>query len=354
MFWQRKNKGKVFVGLSGGVDSAVSAALLKARGYDVTGVFIRISLPGYPCSAGVDKIEAMRVAAHLSIPFFEIDLSQEYAQTVLATTVGEYAKGHTPNPDTLCNREIKFGKFYDFARAHGADYIATGHYAQVKNGELHTSVDEQKDQSYFLWMVPQDVLPQVLFPVGHLRKSEVRVLAKKFKLPNAVRKDSQGLCFLGDTSVGDMLAHEVTLVPGTVVDEKGKVVGSHSGAQQYTLGQRHGFVLHAQTPNTPAHFVVGKDMQKNTLTVSTSPYPQGSTATHLTLRESNWIGDIPLGPYEARFRYRQTVLPATLVTAEPAQVVLQAPRHVPHGQSLVLYKGTRCLGGGIVEDTKLH
>lgn len=354
MFWQRKNKGKVFVGLSGGVDSAVSAALLKAQGYDVTGVFIRISLSGYPCSAGVDKIEAMRVAAHLSIPFLEVDLSKEYAETVLATTVGEYAKGNTPNPDTLCNREIKFGKFYDFARAHGADYIATGHYAQIKNGELHTSVDDQKDQSYFLWMVPKEVLPHVLFPVGGLRKPHVRALAKKFKLPNAVRKDSQGLCFLGDTSVGDLLAREITLTPGNVLDEQGRVVGSHSGVQQYTLGQRHGFVLHAQTPDTAAHFVVGKDIEKNTLIVSTSPYPQGSTATHITLRESNWIGDIPPGPYEARFRYRQTVLSATLVTAEPAQVVLQAPRHVPHGQSLVLYKGTRCLGGGIVEGAKLQ
>jgi len=354
MFWQRK-KAKVFVGLSGGVDSAVSAALLQKQGYDVVGVFIRISLPGYPCSAGVDKIEAMRVAAHLSIPFLEVDLSEVYATAVLATTLDEYAKGHTPNPDTLCNREIKFGKFYDFARARGADYVATGHYAQIKNGELHTSLDEEKDQSYFLWMVPQEVLPHVLFPVGGLRKPQVRALAKKFKLPNAVRKDSQGLCFLGDTSVGDLLAREIKLTPGKVLDEQGTVVGAHSGVQQYTLGQRHGFTLHAHTPDTVAHFVVGKDIEKSTLTVSTSPYPKGATTTHIGLREVNWIGSPTSTSCEARFRYRQTLLPAKIVAQKGAlQITLGAPRYVPHGQSLVLYQGTRCLGGGIVEDTSLH
>lgn len=353
MFWQRKNKGKVFVGLSGGVDSAVSAALLVSQGYDVVGVFIRISLPGYPCSAGVDKIEAMRVAAHLSIPFTEIDLSADYATGVLATTIGEYAKGNTPNPDTLCNREVKFGKFYEFARAHGADYIATGHYAQTKNGLLYMGADEQKDQSYFLWMVPATVLPHVLFPVGHLRKTQVRALAKKFKLPNARRKDSQGLCFLGDTSIEEMLAREVTLVPGVVLDESGAVVGTHDGVQQYTLGQRHGFILHAQTPTTPAHFIVAKDIEKNTITVSTSPYPTGVTETKIVVRESNWIGVPVSGPCEARFRYRQTLIPATLQEGGE-HVVLQSPWHVPKGQSLVLYRGNQCLGGGIVTQTNLQ
>lgn len=353
MFWQRKKKGRVFVGLSGGVDSAVSAALLVSQGYDVVGVFIRISLPGYPCSAGVDKIEAMRVAAHLSIPFMEIDLSANYAAAVLATTLEEYAKGNTPNPDTLCNREIKFGAFYDFARAHGADYIATGHYAQVKDGLLYTGEDEQKDQSYFLWMVPAHVLPHVLFPVGHLRKPQVRKLAKKFKLPNAQRKDSQGLCFLGEMSIEDMLVRELPLVPGPVLDEKGNTVGTHTGAQQYTLGQRHGFVLHAQTPATPAHFIVAKDVDKNTITVSTSPYPKGVTQTEIVVRESNWIGSPAPGSCEARFRYRQTLIPATLEDGG-RRVVLQTPWHIPQGQSLVLYRGSQCLGGGIVAHTTLR
>src|SRR3989344_1092719 len=203
---------KVFVGLSGGVDSAVSAALLKERGYDVTGVFIRIALEGYPCTAEEDKLDAMRVAAHLQIPFLAIDLSEEYRQRVFGISIREFEKGRTPNPDTLCNREIKFGLFFDWCMAQGADFVATGHYAQVvpakpaqKKGLgsaspqpdhfseqvlLLAGADPDKDQSYFLWMVPETKLHKTLFPVGGLQKSEVRALAKKFKLPNAERKDS--------------------------------------------------------------------------------------------------------------------------------------------------------------------
>jgi tRNA-specific 2-thiouridylase len=150
MFRWGKKKGKVFVGLSGGVDSGVSAALLKQQGYDVTGVFIRIALPGYPCSAGADKLDAMRVAAHLEIPFLELDLSKHYEQEIFKNTVSEFKKGRTPNPDVLCNREIKFGEFYTFAKAHGADYVATGHYAQTKHGMLYSATDPSKEQSYFL------------------------------------------------------------------------------------------------------------------------------------------------------------------------------------------------------------
>jgi len=355
MFWQKKKKGTVFVGLSGGVDSAVSAALLQAQGYKVVGVFIRISLPGYPCTAGVDKIDAMRAAAHLGIPFLEVDLSKEYAAQVFDTTRTEYARGNTPNPDTLCNREIKFGAFYNFAKAHGADFVATGHYAQTKNGKLYVSADDQKDQSYFLWMIPAHTLPHVLFPVGHLRKPQVRALAKKFTLPNASRKDSQGLCFLGDITIEDMLAREIQLVPGHVLDEQGAVVGRHQGVQQYTLGQRHGFVLHAQTPDTLPHFVVSKDMKNNTLTVATSPYPSGAQTTEVLLCDVNWLGDVALGPCEARFRYRQPLLKAEIVATGPeARVRIHAPRHIPLGQSLVLYSGDRCLGGGTVAQTILQ
>jgi tRNA-uridine 2-sulfurtransferase len=224
---QGKNKNiKVFVGLSGGVDSATSAALLRRDGYDVTGVFIKIAIDGYPCTAGVDRLDAMRVAAHLKIPFIEIDLSKEYQQRVFEVSIQEFEKGRTPNPDVLCNREIKFGLFYEWARANGADMIATGHYAQVRQKqvetsilqplvsvELHTSVDKEKDQTYFLWAVPQEVLARTLFPIGHLTKSEVRKLAESFNLPNANRKDSQGLCFLGPISVSDMLQKELVPKP---------------------------------------------------------------------------------------------------------------------------------------------
>lgn len=348
----RRKKGRVFVGLSGGVDSAVSAALLKDAGYEVVGVFIRISLAGYPCTAGTDKLDAMRVAAHLHIPFLEIDLSKNYKDAVFDTTLESYAAGRTPNPDTLCNREIKFGAFYDFARTHGADFIATGHYAQIKNNELWVSADPQKDQSYFLWMVPEHVLGHVLFPVGGMHKPHVRMLAKKFKLPNAVRKDSQGLCFLGDVSIDHMLSKELSPTPGSVLGEDGQVLGSHSGVELYTLGQRHGFTLHAQTPTTPAYFVIGKDLDKNTLTVSTSPFPRKATGAVVTLRDVNWIGEVALGPCDVRFRYRQTLLPAILDTTE-GQCTITTPVYVPEGQSLVLYRQGRCLGGGSVDKSTL-
>lgn len=346
-----KKKGKVFVGLSGGVDSAVSAALLQQQGYEVVGVFIRIALPGYPCSAGVDKIDAMRVAAHLKIPFIELDLSKDYEQEVFKTAIGEFEKGRTPNPDALCNREIKFGKFYEFARAHGADFVATGHYAQIINGELLMSADTNKDQTYFLWMVSQEVLAHVLFPVGHLHKDEVRALAAKFGLPNAKRHDSQGLCFLGDISMEDMLKQELIVASGDVLSEEGQVVGVHDGAVLYTPGERHGFRLFAHTPDTKPHFVVATDVAKNTITVSPNKFPVGVTKTHVSLRDCNWIGEVSPGEYMARFRYRQKLIPITLsIDGEKTMVILHEPHHVPLGQSLVLYVGTRCIGGGILDE----
>src|SRR3989344_2031423 len=258
-----KNR-KVFVGLSGGVDSAVSAALLKHEGYDVTGVFITIALPGYPCPAAEDRVEAMRVAAHLDIPFLEVNLSKEYEQEVFRPSIEEWQRGRTPNPDTLCNEKIKFGIFFDWCIAQGADFVATGHYAQVAlkktaaqapsdglavasapsqqffSTQLLVAADKNKDQTYFLWAVPEEKLRRTLFPIGALQKSEVRALAEKLGLPNAKRPDSQGLCFLGDISLDDMLQHELGLVPGSILDEEGEVVGTHRGAALDTPGQRHG------------------------------------------------------------------------------------------------------------------
>ena len=349
----------MFVGLSGGVDSAVSAALLQQDGYDVTGVFIRIALPGYPCTAGEDKVDAQRVAAHLRIPFLEIDLSKEYQEEVFNTAVKEFSKGNTPNPDTLCNQKIKFGSFYRFAKSQNVDFIATGHYSQIKNGELFAGADQNKDQSYFLWMVPETVLRYTLFPVGSLKKTEVRALAKKFGLPNASRKDSQGLCFLGDISIEDMLERELAPVAGDVLTEAGLVVGKHRGSMLYTLGQRHGFELFPlvgtqEHTDTPPHFVIAKDSQKNTITVSTFPFPRGVSETHLMLADTNWIGKVEDGAYEARYRYRQKLIPAQLrISKDDAEVILQEPHYAPVGQSLVLYEGDRCLGGGIIKDTQL-
>ena len=348
---------KVFVGLSGGVDSAVSAALLQKEGHDVTGVFIRIALAGYPCSAGEDKIEAQRVAAHLGITFKAIDLSQEYADEVFAYTIDEFKKGRTPNPDTLCNQKIKFGAFFDWCVSQGAERVATGHYAQTSDGKLYKGADDSKDQSYFLWMVPKVALEKTLFPIGHLQKSKVRELAAQFGLPNAKRRDSQGLCFLGDISIDDMLMKELNPKPGDVLNEKGEVVGAHKGAALYTPGQRHGFELFPPAggqvhADTLPHFVIGKDIDANTITVSTSRFPRDASQTYVTLSDANWI-DTPVSDaaYEARYRYRQTLISAQVSAAD--KIILKEPHYIPYGQSLVLYKGEECLGGGSVDSAVL-
>jgi tRNA-uridine 2-sulfurtransferase len=361
------------MGLSGGVDSAVSAALLKEQGYKVVGAFIRIALPGYPCTAGQDRIDAMRVAAHLQIPFMEVDLSKEYEQRVFDTSIGEFAAGKTPNPDVLCNREIKFGLFYEWARGKGANLVATGHYARVSSPgaslsralraarpsptlvqeapvELWAGTDTEKDQSYFLALVPEAALRHTLLPVGGMLKGEVRALATKFGLPNAARPDSQGLCFLGPVSLDDMLERELELQPGKVLSEAGEVVGTHEGAARYTLGQRHGFTLAAQSPETPPHYVVGKDIERNTVTVSPNKFPTGVTKTKVTLAECNWIGERPEGACEARYRYRGKLIPAHI---EGNTVVLAEPHFVPEGQLVALYRGEQCLGGGIARSVTL-
>lgn len=354
MFGFTKNKGKVYVGLSGGVDSAVSAALLKRQGYEVTGVFIRIAIEGYPCPAAQDRIEAMRVAAHLKIPFIEIDLSKEYEKRVFDFSVREFSRGRTPNPDALCNREIKFGLFYDFARKNGADFVATGHYVQRSGNEMFVSRDLNKDQSYFLWAVPEEHLKHALFPVGGLTKPEVRKLARAFKLPNSSRPDSQGLCFLGDISIEDMLEREVTPREGKVLSEAGEVVGTHPGVELFTLGQRHGFELAAQGSNAKPHYVIGKSIEHNTLIVSENKFPKDAARTRLVLEQENWLGAHTEGSYSARFRYRQALIDASLSFENGTAIVeLHEPHYAPEGQSVVIYEGKRCVGGGIIKQATL-
>lgn len=359
----RTPKKKVFVGLSGGVDSAVSAALLLREGYEVVGVFIRIALPGYPCPATEDRHDAMRAAAHLRIPFKEIDLSSAYQEQVFKHSLEEFARGRTPNPDTLCNREIKFGLFFDYAMREGADFVATGHYARIHNharATLYAGHDTEKDQTYFLWMVKEAKLSKTLFPVGGFQKSEVRALAKKFSLPNARRRDSQGLCFLGPIGVADMLTRELRPTPGDVLSEQGEVIGAHEGALLYTLGQRHGFRVAPKNASAAGPlYVISKDISKNTITVSEHPYPQGAMQTSVTLSSTNWIGEVQNGPCVVRYRYRQTFMQAELfVEGDQTTVLLEEPRYVPEGQSLVVYRKEgdlyRCLGGGVVDKSILQ
>ncbi len=217
-------KKKVFVGLSGGVDSSVSAALLQSQGYDVFGVFIKVWQPDfYECTWKEDRLDAMRVCAKLNIPFYTLDLEKEYKKEVVDYMIEEYKNGRTPNPDVMCNKYIKFGGFFDWAMSQGADFVATGHYARLnKEHELVAGRDSNKDQSYFLWTLTKEQLSKTLFPVGDIEKTEVRKLAKKFGLPTAEKKDSQGLCFIGKVDMAEFLHHFIETKPGPVLNDKVK------------------------------------------------------------------------------------------------------------------------------------
>jgi len=373
---QEKGK-KVFVGLSGGVDSAVSAALLKKAGHDVTGVFIKVWQPDWiECNWKEERLEAMRAAAHLDIPFVTLDLVEEYKKGVIDYMIAEYAAGRTPNPDVMCNREVKFGAFWKWARSQGADYIATGHYARIttdhgarrkEKGEmvnisspyfvLRTSRDSNKDQSYFLWTLNQNDLPHVLFPVGGLTKPEVRKLAVKFKLPNADKKDSQGLCFIGHVDIKEFLTHYVKAEKGNVLDEKGMVIGTHPGALLFTIGERHGFTVTKKTADDEPLYVVEKDVKENTITVATKSKIQTTKLqvnSKFTITKTNWINQVPKtgDSLKARSRYRQALQLIRIVAVDGDRATVEfTGEHeaLTPGQSLVIYRGDECVGGGIIE-----
>lgn len=335
-------KGKrIFVGLSGGVDSGVTAALLKEQGANITGVFIKGWYPpGMPCTWAEDRRDAMRVAARLQIPFLTLDASKEYKQGVIDYLLSEYKAGRTPNPDIMCNREVKFGAFYRFANEKHADYIATGHYARVEDGKLLRGVDEAKDQSYFLWAVPKEALAMTLMPLGGMKKDGTRTLAKRFDLPNARKKDSQGICFLGSISVEDFLRLELgEQEAGIARDTEGKELGQHSGALFHTLGSR---IAIGGAPQGP-WYVVHKDIEKNELIVSKN---RVSPPDRMELSQVNWFEEAE-GLVEAQFRYHGPVIKGTLLgNAFVPEGLLPEP--VAAGQSLVIYKKDRVIGGGII------
>lgn len=342
---------KIVVGMSGGVDSSVSAALLKEQGYEVYGAFIRVwepsdELPG-ACDWREERRDALRVAAHLGIPLETLDARDLYKKDVVDEMIAEYERGRTPNPDVLCNRSVKFEILMNYARSIGADLIATGHYARVRDGRLFTGVDTEKDQSYFLWGVSQELLLHTLFPIGEMTKKEVRQYAARTGLPNAQKKDSQGICFIGPVDVKDFLRSYITTERGDVLDEGGQVIGTHPGALLFTLGERHGFTITQKKLQGTPLYVVAKDREKNTLTVSTAPLLPGETSRGITLERSNWIGEEPRegGGYLARLRYRAPLISATVTdgTINLSYATLVVP-----GQSLVLYKEHECLGGGII------
>lgn len=349
-------KKKVFVGLSGGVDSSVAALRLKQQGYEVVGVFIKVWHPNFlVCNWEQERLDAMRVAAHLDIPFLTCDAEEAYRDEVAQYFISEYLAGRTPNPDVMCNKHVKFGAFISFAKKHKADFIATGHYAQkiqTKDGEeLHRGIDTNKDQSYFLWSLSKDQLAYSLLPIGDTTKDRIRREAAKAGIPTATKKDSQGVCFLGHIDIKEFLSHYVELVPGVVLDENGMAIGKHQGALIYTIGQRHGFTIDTISEARDAYYVVSKNPTTNTITVSPHK-PQLHAQNKLLLLSSELRQKVIVGKeYDAQIRYRQTPFRVTVRSVAFDQIQLELHEVTDAaavGQSCVLYLGSHCLGGGII------
>ncbi len=350
---------KVFVGISGGVDSSVSALLLKKAGYHVTGVFIKAWHPDFlPCNWRAEMRDAMRVCAKLEIPFLMCDLEKEYKTEVIDYLIAEYAAGRTPNPDILCNKQIKFGAFLAFAESRGADFIATGHYAQKKEiGQAHAlcnSIDTDKDQTYFLWTIPQKKLAKVLFPIGHLPKKEVRKVAEENNLHTSAKKDSQGLCFIGHVDLKTFLKRFIQTTAGDVLDEAGNIIGSHDGSELYTIGERHGFTIDNSKANSGAHYIISKDLKKNMLTV-TGTKKDAAKVSRIDLENVNFIREIPAEniSIEAQIRYRGERHAGCIKRdGDFYCYIFTSPIEAPSvGQSMVFYRDGECLGGGVISRT---
>lgn len=356
------NKNKtVFVGISGGVDSAVAALILKQQGFKVVGVFIRTWTPDFiNCTWRDERRDAMRVCAYLGIPFLECDAEKEYEEGVAKYMINEYKQGRTPNPDVMCNREVKFGVFWNFAKKHAADFIATGHYVKKEEKDgvyfLRKNIDEGKDQVYFLWTLTQEDLKHSLFPVGNLKKKEVRRLAKKYNLPNAKKKDSQGVCFLGPLDMKKFLMHYIQTQKGDVLNTKGDAIGSHDGAVFFTIGERHGFSINKDSQNSKPLYVISKNIKKNTITVSEkSPTLLGEESGFITIRisKNNWISGKPEKnkKYQAQIRYHGELIDCYVknIDDKNSEITFKNSVRIDAGQSLVLYDNDICLGGGVAD-----
>ena len=350
---------RVVVGMSGGVDSSVAALLLKEQGYDVVGVFMKNweeQDENGVCTSETDWRDVREVCDLIGIPYYSVNFAKEYWDRVFSYFLDEYRAGRTPNPDVLCNREIKFRAFLDFAMQLGASRMATGHFVQTNaQGELLRGSDPNKDQSYFLYMLKQHQLQRAMFPVGHLTKAEVRRIAEEKGLPVSKKKDSTGVCFIGERKFKQFLQTYLPAMPGDMVAPDGQVVGRHDGLMYYTLGQRRGLGI-GGCGDGRSWFVIGKDLEKNRLLVAQGEdhpmlYSSRSIAGGVT-----WIGDAPIREGEtlectAKFRYRQGDQPveATLQGDKLLIRSLVPQRAVTPGQSAVLYHGEKCLGGAVVE-----
>lgn len=363
---------RIVVGLSGGVDSAVSAHLLKQAGHEVVGIFMKNwedDDDGEYCSSRQDFLDAASVADVLGIDIEHVNFAAEYKDRVFAEFLREYQAGRTPNPDVLCNAEIKFKAFLDHAMRLGAEKIATGHYARVREAggrfELLKGLDPLKDQSYFLHRLTQAQLAKTLFPVGALRKTEVRRIAAEIGLPNARKKDSTGICFIGERPFREFLNRYVAHAPGPIRDDRGRLLGEHVGLSFYTLGQRKGLgiggVKDKGAPRGAGEhdpwFVARKDLQSNTLVVVQGHDHPWLQSRELVADDLSWIaGTAPLvGAHAAKTRYRQADAACELVELDDTAMTLRfaAPQWaVTPGQSAVLYDGDVCLGGGIIATSR--
>jgi tRNA-uridine 2-sulfurtransferase len=348
----------VYVGMSGGVDSSVTAALLKEQGYKVVGVYMKNwsqDLPGLPCPWKEDFQDAKRVAVQLGIDFKMYDFENEYRQKVVDYMVSEYKAGRTPNPDIMCNQEVKFKLFLNTAFEDGADMIATGHYARTKAGQLLTAKNKEKDQTYFLYRVSKEALKKTLFPIGEFKsKAEVRTLAKKFGLATAEKKDSQGICFVGKVGIRDFLLHELgEQKPGAIINQNGNEIGEHDGAIFYTIGQRHGLDVGGGLP----YYVVDKNMASNEVYVTTQLDDERLWRDELNITSAHWVNNSPEESinYRVRTRYRAPLV--NCVVSDEAGTIrlkLEEPvRAITPGQSAVIYDGESVLGGGIVSSAKV-
>ncbi len=354
---------RVVVGMSGGVDSSVTALLLKEQGYDVIGIFMKNwddTDENGVCTATEDYKDVAKVADQIGIPYYSVNFEKEYWDRVFEYFLAEYRAGRTPNPDIMCNKEIKFKAFLDYALDLGADYVATGHYAQVvrdEDGLTHMlrGVDNNKDQTYFLSQLSQEQLAKTMFPLGGMEKSEVRAIAQRANLATAKKKDSTGVCFIGEKNFKQFLSHYLPAQKGNMVTLDGEVKGQHDGLMYYTIGQRQGLGIGGGGKTQEPWFVVGKDLATNTLYVGQGFHHPALYADHLDASDihfTNQSGQPEEFKCTAKFRYRQQDVPVTvrLLADNRAEVYFDEPvRAITPGQAVVFYDGMECLGGGLID-----
>lgn len=351
---------RVVVGMSGGVDSSVAALLLKQQGYDVIGIFMKNwddTDENGVCTATEDYNDVIRVCNQIGIPYYAVNFEKQYWDKVFTYFLDEYKAGRTPNPDVMCNKEIKFKAFLEHALSLGADYLATGHYAQVefRDGEykMLRGLDENKDQTYFLNQLTQDQLKRVMFPIGSLEKSKVREIAKEANLATATKKDSTGICFIGERNFKEFLSNYLPAQPGEMQTLEGEVMGRHDGLMYYTIGQRHGLGIGG---SGDPWFVIGKDLERNILYVGQGFDNEKLYSDSILAVNISWVTDKPVKKEfdcTAKFRYRQNDNPVTVQVLEDgkARIVFKQPiRAVTPGQAVVFYNGDECLGGGTIDE----